>query len=179
MKGEILLADNSPDDAYLIQRAFKSGGWEGELHVVHDGTEAIKYLQGADCYSDRSKFKLPDLLLLDLNMPCGGFVVLAWVNSQPDLKNLPVIILSDSVRIEDVNKAYRLGAHSYFEKTNHFRDVVDFCLSMCQYCVAVKGHLDAKIPARVWPSEFRLKPFSEAPAKRPCFPCAQRTETQG
>src|SRR5215475_4537897 len=159
MKDGILLAEDSMDDAYLIQRAFNRDGWESELQVVRDGKEAIEYLQGIGRFSDRSKFKFPDLLLLDLKLPCeDGFQVLVWLRNQPALKYLPVVILTDCDFLEEANKAYRLGAHSYFVKTTDFRDAVKLCLSMCQYVLAVKRNLDAKMPAPVWPYNFGFNP---------------------
>jgi CheY-like chemotaxis protein len=176
MKDGILLVEDSQDDAYLIQRAFDHGGWENELQVVPNGEEAIYYLQGVGHYSDRTKFKFPNLLLLDLKMPAvDGFEVLAWVRSQSDFKNLPVVILTDSNFVADANKAYRLGVHSFFVKTPNFRDSVRLCLSMCQYFLAVKAHTDAQMPAPVWPAKRALCPFFATAVEDevPCFPCAR------
>ena len=171
MKDGILLVEDSKDDAFLIRHAFKSQGWESEVQVVRDGVEAIEYLQAGGRYADRSRFKFPDLILLDLNMPYfDGFQFLAWVKRQPGLRDLPVVILSDGDYVEDANEAHRLGAHSYFVKTRSFRDVVKFCLSMC---LAVKGHLDAQMPAPVWPSNFTFNPLAKDPTEQPCFPCCR------
>src|SRR5690242_7105875 len=109
MKDGILLVEDSKDDAFLIQHAFTTAGWEAELNVVRDGNEAIHYLEGDGCYCDRTHFKFPDLMLLDLHMAgADGFAVLAWVKGKPDLKDLRIVVLSDSHFIEDVNQAFRL-----------------------------------------------------------------------
>jgi hypothetical protein len=82
-------------------------------------------------------------------------------------ENLPVVILTDSDFLENANKAYRLGAHSYFVKTRDFGDTVKFCPSMCQYRIAATGHLNVKMPARVWPSQFGFNPYAKVRAEHP------------
>src|SRR5690242_15575744 len=83
----ILVADDDPDDTFLLRRAFSKAGVKAGLHFVTDGDEAIRYLQS----EDQQKNPTPDLLLLDLKMPrVDGFSVLEWVRSQPGLKRLLV-----------------------------------------------------------------------------------------
>jgi len=170
MSDGILLVEDSKDDAFLIRHAFEGQGWAGELQVVRDGVEAIEYLQAAGRYGDRSRFKLPDLILLDLKMPyLDGFQFLAWVKRQPGLRDLPVAILSDCDYVEDANKAHRLGAHSYFVKTRSFRDVVKFCLSMYRNCQEVKEGATSEMPTPVWPSTFTYNPLAEGRGEKPVF----------
>jgi len=74
----ILLAEDREDDIFLIRRAFQKAYVNNPLQVVKDGAEAISYLNGEGKYSNRAEFPLPDLMLLDLKMPCvDGFEVLA------------------------------------------------------------------------------------------------------
>ena len=170
MKDGILLVEDSNDDTFLIRDAFKRQGWTSELEVVRDGVEAIEYLQGSGPYADRSRFKLPDLMLLDLKIPYfDGFQLLAWVKRQPGLRDLPVVISSDCDYVEDANKAYRLGAHSYFVKTNGFSDLVKLSLSMYRYCQQAKEDVNAKMPTRVWPSNFTCNPLTEVRGEEPIF----------
>jgi two-component system, response regulator len=172
MANGILLAEDSRDDAFLIQQAFNELGSGNELSVVCDGREVINYLNGAGPYFDRCKFKLPDVLLLDLNLPfINGFGVLTWIKAQPHLKDLPVVILTDWNFVEDINKACDLGAHSFFIKTPDFEDAVQHCLSLQRYRQDVKAGKDAEKPARVWPRKDALSPFPLGLNKNSCLPC--------
>jgi CheY-like chemotaxis protein len=113
----ILVADDDENDAFFIERALKDAQVANPLRRVRDGEEAIAYLKGEDGYSDREKFPLPHLMLLDLKMPRkNGFEVLEWVRLQPGLKRLPVIILTSSREDADINRAYDLGANTYLVK---------------------------------------------------------------
>jgi CheY-like chemotaxis protein len=123
----ILLAEDREDDIILIQRAFKKASLADPLMVVRDGEEALHYLSGEGPFSNRQKYPIPTLLLLDLHLPLvDGFEVLRWIKAQPEVKELPVIVLTLSDRIRDVNEAYALGAHSFFVKTTDFEDATAF-----------------------------------------------------
>ena len=99
----ILLVDDSENDLFLMQTAFKRAQFNVPLPKVQNGEDAITYLKGEGPYADRSIHPFPTLVLLDLNMPRKtGFEVLAWVRSQPILKRIPIIILTASLRPEDV-----------------------------------------------------------------------------
>src|SRR5882724_11111509 len=113
----ILLAEDIEDDVILIERAFRKARIAVPLMAVRDGEEAICYLSGFGRFADRTQFPFPDLLLLDLKLPIrDGFEVLRWIQTQPELKKLPVIVLTQSDRIKDANEAYRLGAYSFLVK---------------------------------------------------------------
>ena len=121
----ILLAEDDPNDVLLIERAFQKAGLHNALKVVNDGDQAINYLKGADGYSNRQRFPLPFLLLLDLKMPgTDGFEVLQWVRNEPDLKRLLVVVLTSSHLQADVDRAYELGANSYLVKPVGFDEMV-------------------------------------------------------
>jgi two-component system response regulator len=168
----ILLVEGSRDDAYLIEHAFNELGSGNELNVVRDGGEAINYLNGAGPYFDRCQFKLPDVLLLDLNLPLiNGFGVLTWIRSQSHLEDLPVVILTDWNFVKDINKACALGAHSFFLKTPNFENAVQHCLSLQRYRQDVKAGKDAQKPARIWPRKEALSPFPLGLYKNSCLPC--------
>ncbi len=113
----ILLVDDSENDLCLVRVAFESAGLKQTVQEVHNGDEAIAYLQGDAPFEDRTKFPLPVAILLDLNMPMrNGFQVLEWLRAQPGLKRLTVIILTASLREEDVDRAFDLGANSFLVK---------------------------------------------------------------
>ena len=119
MTGEqtILLVDDSENDLFLMRAAFNKAGVRNPLQEVHNGEEAIAYLKGEGVYSDRNSYPLPVVVLLDLNMPRkNGFEVLTWARAQPGLKRLAIIVLTASLRSEDVERAFDLGANAYLLK---------------------------------------------------------------
>jgi CheY-like chemotaxis protein len=113
----ILLVEDNPDDVFFVKRAFTQAGVENPIHVVSSGQEAIEYLQGDRDFSDRQKFPMPGLVLLDLKMPrVSGFDVIEWMRKDRRAKLIPVVILSSSALPDDVNRAYALGANAYMVK---------------------------------------------------------------
>ena len=113
----MLLVDDSPNDIFLLRNAFEKAEFDVPLQEVHNGEQAIAYLKGEGVYSDRNQYPIPSVVLLDLNMPMkNGFDVLAWVRAQPAFKHLSVIVLTASMRPEDVERAFDLGATSYLVK---------------------------------------------------------------
>jgi|ERR1043165_7601096 CheY-like chemotaxis protein len=122
----ILLVEDDPNDVLLIQRAFQKAGLQNSLRIVRNGDEAIEYLSGENSYSDRERFPLPFLVLLDLKMPgTDGFEVLSWARSISNLKRLLMVVLTSSNLQSDVDKAYELGANSYLVKPVEFDDMVN------------------------------------------------------
>jgi CheY-like chemotaxis protein len=157
----ILLAEDREDDIILIQRAFKAGGIRYPLMVVRDGEEAISYLSGAGRYSNRELYPVPALILLDLTLPVtDGFEVLRWIRNQPPLKDIPVVVLTASDRIRDVNLAYQLGAYSFLVKTLDFQDAISLAQSISDYWLKVKKNSPAHLPAQQWPAKENLIPPS-------------------
>src|SRR5512141_3393347 len=112
-KPTILLVDDSENDLLLMRVAFKRAEFNCPLREVHNGEEAIAYLQGNEPYGDRDRFPLPAVMLLDLNLPMkNGFAVLNWVRTHTVLKRLSIIVLTASIRTEDVERAFDLGANA-------------------------------------------------------------------
>jgi len=107
----ILHVDDDSNDVLLLQHACRKAGIEVQLQGVNDGDEAIAYLTGKDKFSDREKYPLPRLILLDLKMPrLSGFEVLSWMRQQEKLRRMPVVVLTSSSHDADVNRAYDMGA---------------------------------------------------------------------
>jgi CheY-like chemotaxis protein len=132
--GVILLAEDREDDIVLIRKAFSKASFLNPLHVVRDGEEAIAYLSGTGHYANRPEYPLPELLLLDLKMPkVDGFEVLSWIRRQPDLAALRVVVLTSSDRIQDVNRAYQLGANSFLVKPVDFEHFVEVTKALKGY----------------------------------------------
>lgn len=111
---EILLVEDNPGDVCLIREAFKLGSISKRLEVVEDGEAALHYLRR------EGKFRYalhPDLILLDLNLPkIDGREVLSEIKDDPDLRHIPVIILTTSNSEKDVVSAYERHANCYLTK---------------------------------------------------------------
>lgn len=130
----ILLVEDSPDDALLIQRACRKANLANPVELVRDGEEAVAYLSGATPYEDRARFPLPVFMLLDLKLPRrSGLEVLGWVREQPALRRLPVVVLTSSRESVDVNRAYDLGVNSYLTKPVGFEALIEMVKSINLY----------------------------------------------
>jgi CheY-like chemotaxis protein len=113
----VLLVEDNEDDIFVMKMACQRTGIPHSLKVVTDGAMAVDYLSGNGRYADRTEHPLPDVVFLDIRMPKrNGHEVLKWIRSQPELKNLPVVMLTLSTQSEDVEKAYELGVTSYLQK---------------------------------------------------------------
>jgi two-component system response regulator len=120
-----VLADDSEDDALLLELAFQRLERFRLVRAAMDGRQTIAYLRGEGQFSDRSKHPFPHLLLLDLRMPRGdGFDVLKWLRGQP-FSQLLIVVLSGSAYEADRRKALRMGAHYFLTKPLRFDDQVE------------------------------------------------------
>jgi len=121
----ILLVEDNPGDADLAREALDSGKLSNNLHVVDDGEKAMAFLRRETGYQGAPR---PDLVLLDLNLPRkDGREVLSEIKSDPDLRSIPVVILTTSQAEEDVYRSYNLHANCYITKPidlNQFLHVV-------------------------------------------------------
>jgi CheY-like chemotaxis protein len=113
----ILLIEDEPSDAALLCRAFEKADVLNPITHLKDGDTALAYLAGAGVYGDRSKFPLPALILLDFKLPgMTGLQLLQWMRVQPDVRRIPVVVLTADDDPKSVNAAYDLGANSYLVK---------------------------------------------------------------
>lgn len=111
---EILLVEDSPDDAELTGEALKEGCILHRLHVVDDGIRALEFLRGSGEFAGAPK---PDIILLDLDLPrMDGRSVLREIKTDDDLKHIPVVVLTGSKMEEDIVRSYRLHANCYISK---------------------------------------------------------------
>lgn len=111
---EILLVEDNPGDVELAREALQNGKVNNRLQVVGDGVYAIEFLRRQGQYAGAPR---PDLILLDLNMPRkDGREVLAEIKADPDLKRIPVVILTTSQAEEDILKTYNLHANCFITK---------------------------------------------------------------
>jgi len=111
---EILLVEDNPGDVRLTQEALKESKVRNNMYVAPDGLEALAFLHREGQYAD---VRRPDLILLDLNLPrMDGREVLAEIKEDPDLKRIPVVILTTSKADEDILRSYNLHANCYITK---------------------------------------------------------------
>lgn len=122
MNGQfILLVEDNPDDEVLTLRALKNNNILNKVVVVRDGAEALDFLFGEGSYSNRDTSILPELILLDLNLPkINGLEVLERIRSDELTKIQPVVILTTSTEDQDRINSYKLGANSYIRKPVNF-----------------------------------------------------------
>lgn len=111
---EILLVEDNPGDVRLTEEAFRQGRIAHRLSVVSDGEEALSFLRKKGKYANAPR---PDLILLDLGLPKrDGREVLRDLKNDPDLRNIPVVILTTSDGEQDIRRAYKFYANSYMIK---------------------------------------------------------------
>jgi CheY-like chemotaxis protein len=114
----VLLVEDNPADAYLSREAFAEGGVNSTMSVARDGVEAMEMLRHQGAHANA---KRPDLILLDLNMPRkNGREVLADIDADPDLRRVPVVVLSTSQSQRDITDSYNLHANGYLVKPADF-----------------------------------------------------------
>ena len=132
---EILLVEDSPGDVRLTEEAMIDSRVKNKLNVVMDGEEAMRYLKREGEYSEANT---PDLILLDLNLPRkDGREVLKEIKQDPELKRIPVVILTTSRSEQDILKTYESHANCYISKPVDLeeflrvvRSINDFWLSI-------------------------------------------------
>ena len=134
----VLLVEDNPADQQLTIRAFQKGHVNTNLQITGDGVEAMEYLRGEGKYHDREIYPVPDLILLDINMPRkDGKQVLKEIREDKALKLVPVVMLTTSDQEKDIIDSYNLGVNAYISKPvriNEFMEVVhkleDFWFSL-------------------------------------------------
>jgi CheY-like chemotaxis protein len=129
----ILLADDDADDRLMAREALEESRLTNPLVTVDDGEELLEYL----CYRGRyegATHKRPGLILLDLNMPrMDGREALSEIKKHPDLRRIPVIVLTTSKAEEDILRTYDLGVNSFITKPVTFNSLVDVMSTLGRY----------------------------------------------
>lgn len=132
----ILMADDDDDDRLMTHDALVESRVINDFYFVEDGVELLKYLRREGKYSDASCSPRPSLILLDLNMPrMDGREALTEIKSDPNLRSIPVVILTTSKQEEDKVKGYNLGAASYITKPVTFDGLVELMKTLGRYWV--------------------------------------------
>ena len=130
----ILMADDDPDDRLMAEKALRESRLTNGLMFVVDGEELMDYLHHRGKYADAAQYPLPGLILLDLNMPKkDGREALAEIKADPNLRRIPVVILTTSKAEEDILRSYDLGVNSYITKPVSFQGLAEALKILNQY----------------------------------------------
>jgi len=132
---EILLVEDNPGDVRLTKEGLKGSRIPHHITVVGDGVEAMAYLKREDDYRDAPR---PDIILLDLNLPRkDGREVLAEIKGNPDLRRIPVIVLTSSKAEQDIINAYDLHANCYIRKPINLNEFTQMLQNFEQFWMAM------------------------------------------
>ncbi len=130
----LLIADDDEEDREMTREAFEENFVLNEIHLVVDGLELIDYLFRRGVYADPERSPRPGLILLDLNMPrMDGRQALEQIKSNPDLRSIPVVILTTSHAEEDIIRSYNLGVNCFINKPVTFKDFIEVTQSLGRY----------------------------------------------
>jgi CheY-like chemotaxis protein len=132
---EILLVEDNPGDVRLTEEVLKEGKICNALNVVSDGVEALTFLRRQGAYADA---KPQDLILLDLNLPKkSGIEVLREIKAEPELRKVPVVVLTTSAAEADILQAYDLHANCYITKPVDLDQFVNVVRSIESFWLAI------------------------------------------
>lgn len=130
----ILLVEDSQDDVALMLRALRENKITNKIVVVNDGEEALDYLSCNGKYAGRNVVERPSIILLDLKLPkMDGLEVLKEIREAELTRYTPVVVLTSSKEIGDLNACYRLGANSYIQKPLDFSSFIQAVREIAVY----------------------------------------------
>lgn len=130
----ILMADDDEDDRLMAEEALKEAKLLNPIRFVKDGEELLDYLYQRGEYSNGNGAPRPGLILLDLNMPRkDGREALKEIKADPDLRQIPVVVLTTSIAEEDIYRTYNLGVNSYITKPVAFEGLVEVMKNLANY----------------------------------------------
>ena len=131
----ILLVEDNPDDEFLTRDALRTGGIKHDVVVARDGAEAVAWIFARE---GSEAARTPDLVLLDLKLPkMSGFDVLERIRADQRTRTLPVVILTSSSEIQDIERSYSEGANSYVRKPVNFSEFVRAVQALGVYWLTV------------------------------------------
>ena len=134
----ILLADDDEEDRMLASDALAESRVVNDLRFVQDGDELLDYLYHRGAYADASTSPSPGLILLDLNMPRkDGREALREIKADPDLRRIPIVVLTTSKAEEDIYRTYDLGANSFIAKPVKFESLVALMKEIKRYWIEI------------------------------------------
>ncbi len=130
----ILMADDDEDDRMFAMDALNEARLANQVDFVEDGEELMDYLHRCGKYSEMKGNPLPGLILLDLNMPRkDGREALKEIKADPELRRIPVVVLTTSKAQEDIFRTYDLGVSSFITKPVSFQGLVDIMKALGKY----------------------------------------------
>lgn len=130
----ILMADDDPDDCMLAKEALAESRLANDLRFVSNGEELLDYLHHRGKYAQLSSSPRPGLILLDLNMPKkDGREALKEIKADPNLRYIPIVVLTTSKAEEDIHRSYDLGANSFIVKPVTFSSLVEVMKTLRKY----------------------------------------------
>jgi CheY-like chemotaxis protein len=130
----LLLADDDPDDRLLIKEALEESRLVADLRSVEDGEELMDYLHRRGRYAEPNDSPHPDLILLDLKMPRkSGHQALEEIKASPELRCIPIVVLTTSKAEEDIARAYASGANSFIVKPTSFGTLIEVMKTLRGY----------------------------------------------
>lgn len=130
----ILIVEDEPHDVEFLSRAFERAGVPNPIQSVHNGEEAIAYLNGTGKYADRAKFPFPRVIMTDLKMPqMGGLELLKWLNEHPRCRVVPAIVFTSSTSQADVDAAFAHGASGFMVKPVEFQELEEMVRKIADY----------------------------------------------
>src|SRR5581483_5884249 len=137
----VLFVEDSPEDVDLVRATFKRWGVTNPVRVVGDGEQAMDYLTGQGEFADREQYPMPSLVLLDLLLPkISGLALLQWIRSHPEINALPVVVLTGSKNLDDVDQAYHFGANACAAKTLGLPELHDLLQHLNYFSLASDFH---------------------------------------
>ncbi len=130
----LLIADDDPDDRMMTQAALEESYLLNNLYFVENGQELMDFLKRRGKYTDPATSPRPDLVLLDLNMPRkDGREALMEIKADPELRSIPIIVLTTSKSEQDILKSYDLGVNCFISKPVLFEELIEVVRSIGQY----------------------------------------------
>lgn len=135
---QIILVEDSTDDAELTMRSLKKSNVVNDIVWLKDGEEALNYLLRKEHYAERDLLRKPKLILLDLKLPkVSGIEVLEVIKKNEELKTIPVVVMTSSRENQDLEKCYQLGVNSYVVKPINFNKFMNLANEVSMYWVMI------------------------------------------
>ena len=130
----ILMADDDEDDRLMTKEALEEAKVFNDLRFAEDGEELMDYLYHRGKFSDPVSSPMPGMILLDLNMPRkDGREALREIKEDPELRHIPIVIMTTSKEQEDIYKTYNLGVNSFISKPVSFDSLVEIMRALTHY----------------------------------------------
>jgi len=130
----IVMADDNPDDYYLVKDALDENSFNFDLYLVSDGKELLDYLYQVGAYAKPGQAPQPDLILIYMHTSENdGWNAIAAVKTDPSLRWIPVVVVHSSKKVEDISRCYDIGASSYISIPDSFESLVDVVGTVGKY----------------------------------------------